>query len=114
MNKDDATPVQEERSDPFASLSDFKPKSPEVEGKGRALDKDIQKISEDNGFLSRQAKPSKRPRFNSSGPKEQLNIKVSRECHERFYEMARTRNIRVLGDLIEQALEALDELHPIK
>ncbi|WP_349618574.1 stability/partitioning determinant [Azotobacter salinestris] len=106
-----------DRDDPFANLTTFKPKAPSEVRQARALDEDIQKIAKDNNFPSRQpqipepeaVKPGKRRRFNSSGPKAQLNIKVPLECHARFYRMAEERNIRVLGDLLEQALDALEQ-----
>jgi len=105
VTKQDARPENAERVDPFANLGNFKPK---LGSQPRVIEEDINKISKDNGFPSRQAKPAKRPRFNSSGPKEQLNIKVSRDCHQKFYELARRKNIRVLGDLVALALDALE------
>jgi hypothetical protein len=94
-----------ERVDAFAKLDRFKPKTTEQAPVDNAA---IEKISKDNNFPSRDPKPSKRPRYNASGPKKQLNIKVSDECHNRFYRIAEARGIRVLGDLIEQALDALE------
>ena len=101
-----------ERVDPFAGLSKFKPKGELDESQPKADKADIEKISKDNDFPSREAraeKPQKRQRFNSTEPKKQLNIKVSETCHDRFYEMAQSRGIRVLGDLISEALDALEE-----
>lgn len=101
--------MTDQRRDPFASLDQFKPK----ESEQRAVNnEDIDKISKDNGFLSREArpeKPGKRARFNSGVPKKQLNVKVTEKCFERFYEMAESRDIRVLGDLVEMALDALEQ-----
>ncbi|AVB23419.1 MULTISPECIES: hypothetical protein [Pseudomonas syringae group] len=101
--------MTDKRIDPFANLGNFKPKGEEQ----RPADVEvIEKISKDNNFPSRaapEAKPVKRARFNSSSPKKQLNIKVTKPCHDRFYEMAERRGIRVLGDLVSLALDALEE-----
>jgi hypothetical protein len=106
--------MTEDRVDPFAniSLGNFKPKS----DMQRPADTEvIEKISKDNNFPSRapqEAKPSKRARFNSGVPKKQLNIKVTEACYDRFYEMAESRGIRVLGDLMTMALDALENVEP--
>ena len=106
--------MTEDRVDPFAniSLGSFKPKS-EIQ---RPADNEvIEKISKDNNFPSRaphQEKPLKRGRFNSGVPKKQLNIKVTEDCYDRFYEMAESRGIRVLGDLMCLALDALEKVEP--
>lgn len=101
--------MTDKRIDPFANLGSFKPKGEEQ----RPADIEvIEKISKDNNFPSRAApevKPGKRARFNSGTPKKQLNIKVTEACHDRFYEMAEARGIRVLGDLVNLALDALEE-----
>lgn len=101
--------MTETRVDPFSNLSSFKPKGDSQRPADTAV---IEKISKDNGFPSREApeaKPTKRARFNSSPPKTQFNIKVTEECKERFYRMAESREIRVLGDLLELAMDALEE-----
>lgn len=101
----------DKRVDPFASLSldSFKPKGESP----RDMDEEvIEKIAKDNNFPSREpqeVKPAKRGRYNSGEPKKQLNIKVTEACHQRFYDMAEKRGIRVLGDLISLALDALEE-----
>lgn len=96
------------RVDPFSNLGNFKPKGESQRQPDTAV---IEKISKDNGFPSREApetKPPKRARFNSSQPKTQFNIKVTEECKERFYQMAESRGIKVLGDLMDLALDALE------
>ncbi|WP_208952397.1 hypothetical protein [Rahnella sp. ChDrAdgB13] len=98
-----------ERVDAFANLDKFKPKAT---SRPTVNDEDIEKISKDNGFPSREAHPSaaqKRPRFNSGESKRQLNIKVTESSFQRFYDLAEKRGIRVLGDLFEQAITALEE-----
>ncbi|QLG96706.1 stability/partitioning determinant (plasmid) [Pseudomonas yamanorum] len=93
----------------FANLGSFKvkPASPEpIEGK--QLARDIDRVAESNGFHSRQAAPPKKERFNSTEPKKQLNIRIPIPTHDRFYRMAEERGIRLLGDLMELALDALE------
>jgi len=95
--------------DPFAALATFKPKG---ENQRPADNQVIEKIAKDNNFPSRAApevKPAKRGRFNSGSPKKQLNIKVTDDCYERFYAVAENLGIRVLGDLVSLALDALEE-----
>lgn len=98
----------DKRVDPFANLGNFKPKSEDQQPADTEV---IEKISKDNNFPSREpveTKVAKRGRFNSGEPKKQLNIKVTETCHQRFYEKAESRGIKVLGDLIILALDALD------
>lgn len=107
--------MNENRIDPFASLKDFQPK-PEGKSKEIPIDSseisaDIDRISEKNGFPSREAKPVnpvKKQRFNARSPRQQLNIKVSQNDFERFYRMAEEMEARSLGDLFGLALDALE------
>jgi len=97
------------RVDAFANLNKFKPKT---EPKPTANNDDMDKISRENGFPSREAqepKPQKRARFNSGEKKRQLNIKVKESSFQRFYDLADRREIRVLSDLFDQALTALEK-----
>lgn len=98
-----------DKLDPFANLGDFKPKT---EPRPDPISEDIEKISRDNNFPSRQAAPTapiKRSRFGAGAPRKQLNLKVSAEDIERFYRMAEERQIRALGDLFGMALDALED-----
>jgi len=102
--------MSNERVDAFAniSLGDFKPKGDDQRPADAAV---IEKVSQKNNFPSREApaaKPEKRARFSPAAPRKQLNLKVSEDCYQRFYDMAESRGIRVLGDLLALALEALD------
>lgn len=100
--------MTEKRVDPFSNLSAFKPKG---ESQRPAEPSVIEKISKDNNFPSRvaqEAQPTKRARFSAREPRTQFNIKVTVECKDRFYQMAERRGIKVLGDLMEQALDALE------
>jgi len=106
--------MADKRVDPFLSLGDFKPKA---ENQRYVEPEVIEKISKDNNFPSRTAqepKPAKRARFNAGEPKTQFNIKVPVACKERFYQMAESRGIRVLGDLMEQALDALETVERLE
>lgn len=100
---------------PFASLGQFKAKADVVElpVDTKKLQQDIDQVAAANGFHSRDAKPAapakaKRRRFGASEPKAQLNIKAPPAEVERFYRMAEERGIRVLGDLLTSALDALE------
>lgn len=101
--------MADDKLDPFARLGEFKPRT---DPKPVGISEDIDKISKDNNFPSRQAapiEPGKRTRFGSGAPRKQLNIKVSEADIERFYRMAEEREIRALGDLFKLALDALEE-----
>jgi hypothetical protein len=72
----------------------------------------IARIAEENDFPSRQAtKPLKEPRrkrrVHRTGRNRQFNIKAKNETVERFYKMADDRRVP-LGELLEQALDALE------
>lgn len=97
----------------FAMLGNFKPKAPSPSTEvTKEIEKDINKVAEDNGFHSREAKPvqaGKSKRFNAAVPKKQLNIKIPLDMHERYYRMAEERGIKVLHELLGDALDALEE-----
>lgn len=106
--------MTEKRVDPFSSLGNFKPKG---ESQRPADPEVIDKISKDNNFPSRTAqepRPEKRARFNTGQPKTQFNIKVTVACKDRFYQMAESRGIKILGDLMEQALDALETVERLE
>jgi len=100
------------RVNPFATLADApvfttKPKAE------KPIEKEIAaRLAEENDFPSRQAtKPPKEPRRKSrvhrTGRNRQFNVKAKNETVERFYKMADERHVP-LGELLEQALDALD------
>lgn len=103
-----------DRDDPFKRLSQFKPKG---DTDSASLSVDIDKLSSDNNFPSReapQAEPAlKRKRFGAA-TKVQFNIRVDVADQERFYRTAEERGISKLGDLFRQCLDALEELEKIK
>jgi hypothetical protein len=83
------------RADPLGlgDLSDFTPR-PSAE--------QTRRVSEQNGFVSREARPQRRRR---TGRNMQLNIKATAETISRFMELADQRRV-TLGELLEQLLQA--------
>lgn len=72
----------------------------------------VDRIAEDNGFPSRQAKksqriPNREPRVYRTGRNRHFGIKATHETVERFYKMADERKV-VHGRLLELALDALE------
>lgn len=98
------------RANAFGDLSDFQPHPPRPRN---VQPEQIDRVSKDNGFPSRQpaAPPAKplRPavRRHTTGRNQQLNVKATPETIARFYRLADERRV-VLGELLEQALEALE------
>lgn len=104
-----------DRVDPFKALSQFKPKG---EADSVTLSVDIDKLSSDNNFPSREAPAqvepgAKRKRFGASA-KVQFNIRVDVADQERFYRQAEERGISKLGEFFKQCLDAVEELERIK
>ena len=102
-----------EAASAFAMLGNFKAKAPGGSSEvTKKIEEDINKVAEDNGFHSREAKPlaaGKSKRFNAAVPKKQLNIKIPLDMHDRYYRMAEERGIKVLHELLGYALDALEE-----
>ncbi|QIB09053.1 stability/partitioning determinant (plasmid) [Pseudomonas fluorescens] len=101
-----------EAANAFAILADFKAKPSSVPVVTKEIEKDINLVAQDNGFHSREAKPvqpAKTKRFNAAEPKKQLNIKIPVPMHDRYYRMAEERGIKVLHQLLGDALDALEE-----
>jgi len=103
------------RANPFAdveSLPAFEPK-PKA---SRPVETDqIEKIAEASGFPSRQ--PARAParraggRRYKTGRNQQINIKATSQVIERLYRLADARHVP-LGELLEQALDALEKPSP--
>ena len=98
------------RANAFGDLSDFQPHPPRPRN---VQPEQIDRVAKENGFPSRQPvppvdKPS-RPavRRHTTGRNQQLNVKATPETIARFYRLADERGV-VLGELLEQALEALE------
>lgn len=100
------------RVNAFATLQDPPIFTPKTKPERLVQKETIERIAEDNNFPSRQApKPVKEPRrkrrVHRTGRNRQFNLKAKNETVERFYKMADERHVP-LGELLEQALEALD------
>lgn len=108
-----------ERVNPFADLSDFEPRpTPKLVKPVEAAQ--IDQLAEEHGFPSRHpAKPppaapayaetATRPRRRyTTGRNQQINIKATPETIARLYRLADEDHLP-LGELLEQALEALEQ-----
>lgn len=104
------------RVNPFADLDDFKPKAKPAPAPSKEV---IDKIAEETGFVSRQAKPATsekvvetpklvRGRRYVTGRNQQLNIKVTEDTLKRFYTIADEMKLP-LGEVFERALKALED-----
>ena len=99
------------RANPFDDLSDFKPDQQSKPVETAA----IERLAQENGFPSRQATAApvlkERPlvRRYTTGRNQQINVKASPETIARFYRLADERRM-VLGELLEQALAAFEEM----
>ena len=102
------------RANPFADLGDFAPKAQAKPVEAQQ----IERIASEMGFPSRQPAPapaaintaSVRRRY-TTGRNQQLNIKATAATIERFYRLADQQGVP-LGELLEQALQALEEVAP--
>jgi hypothetical protein len=102
------------RINPFGNLSDppifaTKPK------KRTSVEKEtMERIAEQNNFPSRQAPKApkierRKPRTHRTGRNQQFNAKATPETIQRFYKAADDRRVP-LGELMKQALDALDAM----
>jgi hypothetical protein len=104
------------RTNPFADLSDFEPKSTS-EPPASVPPALIERVAQDNGFPSRQpaqpakastTEPARKPgRRYTTGRNRQINIKATAEAIERLYKIADARHAP-LGEVLEMALDALE------
>lgn len=101
--------MSEERVNPFSDIAqapqfDVKPPPP------RVPKEQIDKLSKENNFPSREAPKAKttRPRRKHvTGRNQQFNIKATAATIEKFYRLADARKVP-LGQLLEDALNALE------
>lgn len=110
MSEEDKAQAPAPTPDAFASLTKFrvKPTSDEP-GVSKEIQKDIDRVAKDNGFVSRQAaKPEKRQRWNSAGPRKQLNLKIPTEMYDQFYRLAEEGGYKALYQLLGASLNALE------
>lgn len=108
-----------ERANPFDDLDDLAASIPIKPVDAVAIDQ----LAETSGFLSRQPKKVGQGKTERSAPQSlprparrryvtgrncQFNIKATAETVERFYRLANERKVKALGELLEQALDALE------
>jgi hypothetical protein len=101
------------RVNPFDDLSDIAPKNQSQPVEPGQIDR----LAQDNGFPSRQAAASsnvvqtasKPRRRYTTGRNQQLNVKATAETIARFYRLADQKRV-TLGELLEQALESLEQV----
>ena len=105
-----------DRANPFANLDELPKFEPKPKNAPMARQEQIEQLAEASGFPSRQpvqrapAAP-RRPsgRRYKTGRNQQINIKATAEVIERLYTLADKKRVP-LGELLEQALNALEAL----
>lgn len=116
-----------ERANAFTDLDDFAPKPRTAKAVATSA---IERVAAENNFPSRQpaaavraapkpeldpsATPARRAvRRHLTGRNQQINVKATAATIERFYRLADERGV-VLGELLEQALDALEQAARLK
>ncbi len=106
------------RTDAFGDLSEFQPRPKPAQRAGReGPNEGIDQLAQASGFPSRQpaksSGPAPRPsaRRYTTGRNQQINVKATPETIARFYRLADERKV-VLGELLELALDALEQAAP--
>ena len=102
-----------ERVDPFGSLDDFAPAATKPNTKHVEV---AEQVAAENGFISRRPVKSAQPtikeqlpsRRRSTGRSEQVNIKTTFAAKKRLMEISVEHDMP-LGEVLEQALEALEQ-----
>lgn len=100
-----------QRANPFADIGNLPAFEPKPKAPKPVANDQIEKIAEANGFPSRQAArtPARaRGRRYRTGRNQQINIKATQQVIERLYKLADAKRIP-LGELLEQALDALEK-----
>ena len=106
-----------QRVNPFeATLKDLPTFGLKPKPEAHVAKDDVDRIADDTGFVSRQpVKPAKpkeqrrKARTYRTGRNVQFNAKVTSDAAQRFYKLADERKV-VLGELLEQGLDALEAL----
>jgi hypothetical protein len=100
------------RANPFSDIEALPTFAPKAKAPPPVANDQIERIAEANGFPSRQAaKTPARARTGrryKTGRSQQINIKATSQVIERLYKMADARRVP-LGELLEQAIEALEK-----
>jgi hypothetical protein len=100
------------RANPFADIGNLPAFEPKPKASKPLASEQLEKIAETDGFPSRQpARPQtsvRKGRRYRTGRNQQINIKATQQVIERLYKMADARRVP-LGELLEQALDALEK-----
>lgn len=100
------------RVNPFAKLTELPVFEAKQKNEKPVAKEAIDRIAADNNFPSRQgtkapSTPKRKPRVYRTGRNQHLGIKATGETIERFYKAADAKGVP-LGELLKQALDALD------
>lgn len=101
----------DERVNSFAmpeALDDFKPKDKPLHIPSKT---EIDKLINETGFISRQRQTNRGTRY-KTGRNQQLNLKVTVEAMDKFYQLADEMNLP-LGEVFYQGIQALIERRSI-
>ena len=97
-----------DRANPFGNLDRFKPKTAEPDpGHDQAA---VKQVAERTGFQSREAPEKRRRRGRRSGRTRAFTTKMTPDYHALVYQIADGEidgQERLVGEVIEQALDAL-------
>jgi hypothetical protein len=103
-----------DRVNPFGDLGDFAPSPLKIKVDQKDV---VDEVAAQHGFPSRQPgvatsasaerPPGRQQRRYTTGRNKQINIKATHETIQRLYRLADSRGVP-LGELLEQALEALE------
>lgn len=105
------------RANPFADAAATLPAFPTKPKASQPVAADqVERIAQEHNFPSRQPvkakpRPPRRIARHRTGRNQQFNIKATAETIERFYKLADERRV-ALGELLEQALDALEKGSP--
>lgn len=101
------------RANPFADIENLPTFEPKPKTTPKANKEKLEELVDASGFPSRQpvrAAPARRApgRRYKTGRNQQINIKATAQVIERLYKIADAKRIP-LGELLEQALDALEK-----
>ena len=103
------------RANPFADVEDLPTFEPKPRTANQVERDKVEEFAAASGFPSRQ--PARAParraggRRYKTGRNQQINIKATSQVIERLYRLADARHVP-LGELLEQALDALEKPSP--
>lgn len=100
--------MSEGRANPFGDLNRFKPATVEAETEDDQTR--LKTVAERSGFQSRESAPKRKRRGKRSGRTRAFTTKMTPEYHALVYQIADGEidgDERLVGEVIEQALDAL-------